>query len=353
MGRKTITIRDVAREAGVAVSTVSYVLNGKDGAVGTVKRDRILEVIRELNYRPNAIARSMVTRATATVGLIIGELKNPLFVPVTEGVQEVLHKEGYHIVLAEASDIESEKSAIETLRAQQVDGFIFMSLSYHYPSEHLMKLKEEGVPFVVINRDLDDNEINLVQLDDLGAGYTGTKHLLKLGHRKIGTIAGPIHSQPRRRSAVERFEGWQQALHEQGLEAPSEWIVSGEYGFEQGYQAARQWLAQLEYVAERPTALFIADDTMAVGALKAFRSARLRVPDDLAVVTVGDPPFAAYTDPALTTLSLPVVAAGRAAARILVGWIKADTPPRPQKVRLSFSLQVRETCGANKIIRIE
>lgn len=348
MRPKVVTIREVAKQAGVSVGTVSYVLNGKYEGVNSDKRDRVLEVVRELGYRPNAVARSMITRATAIIGLIISELKNPLFVPVVEGVQEVLREQGYHIVLAEAADMESEVKAIETLRRQQVDGFIFMSLSYRYSGEHLNRLKEEEIPFVVINRDLDDPQVNLVQLDDLGAGYNATKHLLDLGHTRIAAINGPIYSDPPRRSAIERHGGWQKALQERSLEIPAEWNIVGNYNYKDGYEAAQLLISlmKLKNSNERPTALFIADDTMAVGALRAFSKAGVRIPEDLALITIGDPPAAAYTVPALTTLALPVVAAGKVAARILLAWLKADVTPRPQKVRLSFSLHIRESCGA-------
>src|SRR5947209_4726760 len=148
MRRKSTTIRDVAKLAGVGVSTVSYVLNGHDQHVSATTREHILAAARELNYRPNAIARSMVKQQTAVIGLIITELQNPLFVPVTEGVEEVLRAEGYHIMLVSVNDLEGELSAIETLRSQQVAGIIFMSLSLRYPSDHLTRLRQEGFHFV-------------------------------------------------------------------------------------------------------------------------------------------------------------------------------------------------------------
>src|SRR5579859_167086 len=180
MRRKLITIRDVAEHAGVSASTVSHVLNGNAQHVGDVKRKRVLEAVELLRYRPNAIARSMVRQQTATIGLILTEIDNPLFIPVISGVEDVLRPAGYHIVLASAPDVESEIQAIETLRSQQVDGFIFMSLSICYPFDHLIRLKNEGVPFVVINRCLDDSDIPLVRWDDRGAGYLATQHLLSL-----------------------------------------------------------------------------------------------------------------------------------------------------------------------------
>jgi LacI family transcriptional regulator len=343
--RKAVTIRDVAKKAGVGVSTVSYVLNGNDNHVGPATREQILAAVRELNYRPNAIARSMVRRATATIGLIITELNNPLFVPVAEGVEAVLKAEGYHIILVQAKDVEDEISAIETLRAQQVDGLIFMSLSVHYESDHLKQLTAEGVPFVLINRDLDDMEINQIKLDDWGAAYTITQHLIDLGHKRIATITGP---RDQRRSAEYRHKGWLEALNANGLAAESNWIVSSPYTYEGGFEAAQQLLEQLAGEKNGPTAVFIANEAIAIAALKVFHGAGINVPDDLAIVTIGDPPFAAYTIPALTTMALPVVQAGQIGATIVVDWLREGKPPQPQYINLGFTLHIRESCGANK-----
>jgi LacI family transcriptional regulator len=345
MRRKLITIRDVAEHAGVSVSTVSHVLNGNDHHVGAVKRGRVLAAVDTLGYRPNAIARSMVKRKTATVGLVWTEIDNPIFVPVILGIEEVLRPAGYHIVLSSAPDVENEIQAIETLRSQQVDGFIFMSLSICYPFDHLVRLKNEGVPFVVINRCLDDGDIPLVQWDDRGAGYAATRHLLSLGHTRIGTISGPIHDSPLRRSAIERHRGWQEALHEYGISVPPEWMLIGDYTYEGGYQVTQQLLSLRANGYELPDALFVANDVMAASTLKALHDAGLQVPRDISVITVGDSPFAAYTIPALTTLSLPVQAAGREAARILLEWLTPGKSTSAAKITLNCSPQFRESCS--------
>ena len=274
MRQKTTTIRDVAERAGVSVSTVSHVLNGNDGHVSPAVRQRVLVVVEDLKYRPNAIARSMVKRRTATIGLVFNEIENSLFVPVIDGVNEVLQPAGYHIVLASAPDVRGEIEAIETLRAQQVDGFIFMATSSLFPTDHLVRLKEDGVPFVVINRYVDDDGIHQILLDDWGAGYTATRHLLDLGHTRIGTISGPLYSEPPRRSAVERHRGWQQAIEGRGLVVQPEWIVVGDYTYEGGYRAVGQLLSRVEAQGrERPDALFVASDIMAMGVLKALYDA--------------------------------------------------------------------------------
>jgi LacI family transcriptional regulator len=344
MRRKIVTIRDVAQHAGVSVSTVSHVLNGNAQHVGAVKRARVLQAMDELRYRPNAIARSMVKQKTATIGLVLTEIDNPLFIPVISGINEVLRPAGYHIVLASAPDVENEMQAIETLRSQQVDGFIFMSVSLRYPSEHLTHLKDEGIPFVVINRYLEDNEINQILWDDYGAGYMATRYLLSLGHRRIGTIAGPLYNIPQRSSANERHRGWQQALQEQGIAAPEEWIVVGDYTYEGGYQAARRLLAQATSQPVYPSALFVANEAMAMSALKVLHESGLHVPDDISIMTAGDPPFSPYTIPALTTLSHPVQEAGQVASRILLDWLTQRKPRQAQQIKLSFHLKVRESC---------
>ena len=347
MPRKVITMRDVAEHAQVSISTVSQILNGNAHYVRAEKRERVLAAIKDLNYHPNIIARSMVKRRTMTIGLVITEIENALFVPVTGAVESVLSAEGYHILLARAPDTASEIEAIETLRARQVDGFIFMFLSLSMQSAHLTRLKEAGIPFVVINRPLEDQDISQILFDDRGAGYLATHHLLTLGHTRIATISGPLHHQPAWHSAQERYLGWEQALTERGIAIDPAWVVSGHYSYTGGYQAIQQLLANTWETASQPTAIFIANDLMAIGALKALHEADLRTPQDIALVTVGDLSYAAYTTPTLTTLAHPVPEAGKLAAQLLLDWLDSRKPTHPQRIMLNFNLKVRESCGAN------
>ena len=347
MPRKVITMRDVAERAQVSISTVSQILNGNASYVGAEKRERVLAAIKDLNYHPNIIARSMVKRRTMTIGLVITEIENALFVPVTGAVESVLSAAGYHILLARAPDTASEIAAIETLRARQVDGLIFMFLSLSMQSDHLTRLKDAGTPFVVINRPLEDQGISQVLFDDRGAGYLATNHLLKLGHTRIATVSGPLDHQPTWRSAQERYLGWRQALEEQGIEIDPAWIVPGRYSHAGGYQAIQRLLANTWDTPAQPTAIFVANDEMAIGALKALHEANIRIPQDIALITIGDLSYAAYTTPTLTTLAHPVPEAGRLAAHMLLDWLNAKKPAQPQNIMLNFSLKVRESCGAN------
>jgi len=350
MPRKTVTIRDVAQRAGVGVSTVSYVLNGHDNHVGPDTRTQILLAARELGYRPNAIARSMVRKSTATIGLIFNELQNPLFVPVTVGVEEALRQEGYQTILANADTIEAEIRAIETLRGQQVDGIILMSLSRRYPKAHLNTLYAEEFPFIVINRDLDDAEIYQITLDDRGAGRLATEHLIRVGHYRIGIITGPMADSPNhRKSAVDRYEGWHETMLAHQLPIEAAWCVPGEYTFEGGYQAIRALFASHDAQATLPDALFVSSDMMAVGALKAFYDLGMRVPDDVAIATIGDPPYARYTVPALTTWSIPIAEAGQLAAQLIARWLKTGQMDGERLTTLPFTPHIRESCGANRV----
>ena len=346
MARKLVTIRDVAKRAGVSVSTVSHVLNGNDHHVGETTRALVREAVLALRYRPNAIARSMVKQKTATIGLVLTEVDNPIFMPVFSGVEEVLRPAGYHIVLISAPSVEGEMQAIETLRSQQVDGFIFVSLSFCTSNEHLLQLQSDGFPLVLVNRCSDDSTLNLVNWGDREAAHAATMHLIDLGHTRIGTISGPMTSMPPRKSAIERYAGWLQALTEQRLPVHMDWVVEGQYSYEGGVQAIEALLATGRSTGELPSALFIANDAMAIAALKSLQQAGVRVPQDMAIVTIGDPPMAAYTIPALTTFSLPTHEAGRVAAHILLDWLAGGELPAVQQVTLSFNPVVRESCGA-------
>src|SRR6266700_2050982 len=241
MRRKAVTIRDVAQLAQVSISTVSQVLNGNTQYVVEAKRDRVLSAVRELQYRPNAIARSMVKRQTATVGVVFTTVLGNLFVPIVEHLQDVLRPQGYNIILASSPDTESESQAIEALKAQQVDGFIFMSFrsaTSQHNTAHLLRLKEEGIPLVVINRSLErECDLNQIQFNHWETGYLATKHLINLGHTSIATISGPLHDVPPWQSAVERQQGWLQALKEHDLGVVAEGICDGHYTYQGGYDA--------------------------------------------------------------------------------------------------------------------
>lgn len=347
MRRKTVTIRSVAQRAQVSVSTVSQILNGNSSYVSAAKRERVLQAVEELQYRPNAIARSMVQRRTKTVGMVFTSVVDHLFIHAIKSAEAVLRPEGYTIFLSDTPDVESEIQAITALLDRQVDGFIFVSMTSVSDSAHLLHLKEAAVPFVVINRPLEEGlDFNQVHWNDWEAGYLATRHLLSLGHRHIATISGPLQGLPHWQSAFDRHLGWQQAMAEQGIEPSPDWAFDGNYTYQGGYAATLQLLKQAGAKSKLPTALFIANDEMAVGTLRALHYAGVRVPQEIALVNIGDTPFTTHMAPALTSLAHPVAEAGKIAAQLLLEQFATDDPLPTQNIPLSFEMRIRESCGS-------
>lgn len=348
MRRKTVTIKNVADRAQVSVSTVSQILNGNSSYVSADKRERVLRAAEELQYRPSAIARSMVNQRTTTVGMIFTSVVDHLFIHTIRTVETILRPEGYTIFLANTPDVESEVQAIQALQDRKVDGFIFVSMTSVSEAAHLLRLKDEGVPVVVVNRPLDAScDLNQIHWNDWEAGYLATKHLLDLGHTHIATISGPLQGLPHWQSAFDRHRGWQQALEGQGISTSIDWAFDGNYTYQGGYAATMQLLKQAGEKSKLPTALFIANDEMAVGALRALHYAGIRVPQEIALVNVGSTSFTTHMAPALTSLAHPVSEAGKIAARLLLEQITSDDPLPAQNIMLSFDLQIRESCGSN------
>lgn len=287
-------------------------------------RERVREAIERLGYHPNHVARSLATRRTATIGLIISELTNALYPPVILGAEAACRQAQYSLLLANAPDAESERRAVELMRRKQVDGLILFSVSFiDIANDHLLCAHEEGVPIVVINRTMPEGApIPRVMLDNFRGAYLATRHLVELGHRCIAHIAGPAN----RFTGLDRRAGYLAALAEAGLQSNSALVIEGDYSFESGYRAMH---ALLDH---RPSAVFIGGDAMALGALRAIRDAGLRVPDDLSLVAFGNPDFVHYATPALTTVDLPIVEAGKIAVELLLERIAA--PEMPGETRM-------------------
>ena len=292
------------------MTTVSNYLNGRHSQMSAVTRDRVRAVIEQLGYHPNHVARSLATRRTATIGLIVSELTNALYPPVILGAESACRAAQYSLLLANAPDIEAERRAVELMRRKQVDGLILFSVSFiDIANEHLVQTLNTGVPLVVINRAVpEDVPIPRVLLDNFRGAYLATRHLVELGHRRIAHLAGPAN----RFTGRDRRAGYLAALDEAGLPAEPALVIEGDYSFESGYRAMRAVLDS------RPSAVFIGGDAMALGALRAIRDCGLRVPDDVSLVAFGNPDFVHFATPALTTVDLPIVEAGRIAVELLL-----------------------------------
>jgi LacI family transcriptional regulator len=331
--KRRVTIRSVASEAGVSVSTVSNVLNGRHGQMTPETRERVLSAMERLGYRPNLIAQSLVTNRTATIGLIISEVTNSLYPPVTIGAEAACREAGYSLLLAAADDVDAERRAIELMRAKQVDALVLFSVSYlNITNDHIFQAQASGTPVVAINRQLPpDAPLSAVWFDHFGGGREATRHLIELGHTRIGHLAGPSH----RFTGQQRRRGYEAALAEAGIPLDPALVLEGDYSFESGERLMRVLWEQ------RPTAVFVGGDAMALGALRFLARAGVRVPDDLSLVAFGNPDFVRYATPALTTVDLPVAAAGRAAVELALRRIRM---PEEREVRtLETTLLIRES----------
>ncbi len=310
-----ITIKDIAREAGVSITTVSRVLNNKPD-VSEETKDRITTLIDQLGYNPNSIARGLVLQKTYTIGLIIPDITNPFFPEVARGIEDAARQLGYSVIFYNTDNhINEEKKAIEVLKGKQVDGLI-VSLSIDN-KEELIKLNQEDFPVVQIDRKAGFNQSTAVTIDNRLSAYKATAYLVRLGHKKIGHLTGDLHTL----TAQERLEGYKDALKEHGLEIKKEWILYGNYTKD----PVRDEIKALLKKQDRPTAIFAANDLMATAVYKAVHECGLNIPEDISIVGHDNIELSSLVTPALTTMTQPKYKMGKLAAIFLIKDIEGKT----------------------------
>ena len=331
-----VTARDVARRAGVSTSTVSHVVNATR-PVSPELRDRVLEAMRELGYEPNAVARSLKIKRSHTVGLIISDIANPFFTAVVRGVEDVAQARGYMLIVGNSDeDPGKEEAYLRLLAARRVDGLILAPSGEPHP--YLDRLVREGFPLVFLDRDVAELPVPAVLLDSIVAAEAEVRHLIELGHRRIGMIAG----RPRISSTNDRVAGYRNALSAAGIAFDPSLLVTGGSRTEGGAAAAE---ALIE-VSPRPSALFIGNNLMTIGAVGAVMGRGLAIPDDIAIVGFDDFSWADVFRPRLTTVAQPTYELGKIAADLLVRRIELGDVDPPPRVVLPGELIVRESCGS-------
>lgn len=336
---KRVTIKDVARVANVSPSTVSFVLNKRPG-IPKETRYRVLRVARELNYTPNLVARSLVKGQSNTVAMMITNMRNPIFPEISHGVEEILRKNNYILnIMSTYDDPELEAKEIETTRARGVDG-ILMSAAL-IDSENIKSLVEAGFPIVsVLRRVYNCDNLDYVNVDNVKGGYLAAEHLIRLGHKRIGIIKGPLKNS----TAIERFQGSSQAFKDYGLSLIDDLMHEGDYFKMSGYIAANELLHIPKN--KRPTAIFVSNDDMALGALEAVMDMGLKIPEDVALVGFNDVETAALPSIALTTISLNAYEMGRLGAQRLIDKIEEKRGYKKKfQVVLEPELIIRKSCG--------
>jgi LacI family transcriptional regulator len=307
-------IQDVAARAKVSIATVSRVLNESDHKVSPLTRERVLAAVRQLDYRPNALARGLLMKKTMTIGIIIPDISNPYYAEIVRGIQDVADETGYNVLLQNTDRKQARIiKSIHLLREKIVDGVIFSGgIIHEYPT--LSALKELRERVVVIGR----HEVNFpaALVDNIGGAAQAIQHLIDLGHQKIAFLGGPENST----TMIDRFKGYQSALAQNGYPLNEDLLKWGDLTPESGYAAASELLSR----KDRPSAIFCGNDMMAFGSLHAARKLGLTVPDDVAVVGFDDVPLCAYVDPNLTTVEIPRYGLGAGAMQMLVDLISGN-----------------------------
>lgn len=331
-----VTIREVARQAKVSVGTVSNVLAGS-ATVRSELRRRVEDAMRGLDYHPNQIARSLKTRQTKTLGMVISDITNPFFPQVVRGAEDAAIAAGYLLITLNTDDNpERERQSLSMLRARKVDGLLLTVAASRDDMHHVEQFRDSGLPIVCIDREVPGIPLDLVCSDNARGAKMCMQHLISRGHRRIGYLSGTVGLF----TAVTRLDGFNQALAEAGLPADPRLVRHGDFRFDSGYRLAKEML--LEH--EPPTALFGSNAMMGFGALKAIHELGLRCPEDVALAMFDDVPFGDVIQPRLTVVAQPAYEMGHVATELLIARLEGrETSAEPVKRVLVPELLVRES----------
>lgn len=334
---KKVTIKDIAREAGVSTATVSMVINHKDQAISDATRKRVQTVVRKNHFIPNAMAGSLVTRRTNTIGLIIPDIVNPFFPELARGAEDRARQSGSNVILCNTDEKpDQEGTYLAMLAKKMVDGIIFA---------HSVELSGTAsayqtarIPIILIDRDWDSENIKgKILVDNTNGAYMAVRHLLDQGYRSILHIAGPLKTQ----TARDRVEGYRKALAESGITFDAEKVISGSYTTDWGSQAVRSILEDRNKY-DKFDAIFCANDQIAIGAMMELKRAGYRVPEQIGIIGFDDIHMASLTDPALTTVRQPSYEMGWKAVDLLLEFL--DQPHEEvRKIILDTSLVIRDS----------
>ncbi len=330
------TIRDVARRAAVSVATVSRVFSGKD-PVRAATGERVRAVAQELRYVPHVAARSLITKRTDTLGVLLPDIYGEFFSELIRGIDEAARTHGLHLLVASGRSDQREIAAVLHALRGRVDGLIVMSPEV--PAKEFESSLPHGAPLVLLDCQNEGTAFTALRIDNFGGAGDMVRHLAALGHRRIAMVCGPASNF----DARERLRGYRAARRRLDLPADAELEVPGDFGEESGYLAGRQLMSS----RRPPSAIFAANDAMAIGCLRALAELGLAVPGKVAVGGFDDIPIARFTTPPLTSVRVPIAAIGRLALQHLLALMRGDEPPVRHSITLSTTLIVRRSCGAS------
>jgi LacI family transcriptional regulator len=329
------TIRDVAKLAGISTMTVSRVLNNS-GYISQDTRERVEKAIAELGYVPNSLARSLRFKQTNTIALVLTDITNPFFTTIARGVEDTASEQGFSVIFCNTDESAPEEAEhLNVLVQKQVDGVLLVPACCS--AESVSFLQGHKVPVVVLDRRISDIWVDLVRGESEQAAYQLVRHLLDLGHTRIAILSGPQVTS----TAVDRVAGYRRAMVEAGLDAGAERVYHAQFTLESGYQMAQQVLA----TTPRPTALFAANNFIAIGAFRALRDVGLRVPEDMSLVAFDDLPASLVMEPFLTVAAQPAYEMGQKATELLLARLSGEGPADCQEIVLPTEVIVRRSSG--------
>ncbi len=329
-----VTMMDIAKDLNVSVVTVSKVLRNQ-GRISDATRQRVLRHAKKLNYQMNWVARSLVTRRTYTIGLLLPEFAHPFFAEIARAIANTVRPQGYHVVIASfEEDPELEASEFDSLLARQVDGLIIASAQPSGRAGVFKRVNERETPYVLIDRPIRGLNACFVGADNRAIGRLATEHLIARGCKRIGCLRGP-----RVGIAADRLEGYRRALEAAGWQPEENYIINGGHGEDSGYDGMREMLTRRPL----PDGVVCYNDPVAIGAIKAVLEAGLHLPRDIAVVGAGNVHYGAVLSVPLTSIDQGTQRIGVQAAELLMARIASKRPMRPKTILITPKLVERES----------
>ncbi|GIN86906.1 catabolite control protein A [Heyndrickxia sporothermodurans] len=310
-----ITIYDVAREANVSMATVSRVVNGNPN-VKPATRKKVLEVIERLGYRPNAVARGLASKKTTTVGVIIPDISNIFFAELARGIEDIATMYKYNIILSNSDqNKEKELHLLNTMLGKQVDGIVFMS--GNISEEHVAEFERSPVPIVLAGSVEPLNKIPSVNINYRQAAFDATTEFIEKGHENIAFVIGPLHNPI---NSEQKLNGYKDALEKAGLPFNEEYVFEGDYTYDSGIEAWQKF-STLE---NRPTAVYVGSDEMALGVVHGAQDEGLNIPDQVEIITSDNTRLAQMVRPQLTSVVQPLYDIGAVAMRLLTKYMNKE-----------------------------
>jgi LacI family transcriptional regulator len=329
------TIKEIAERANVSIGTVSNAVSGKRHVSAPLK-DRILAAIRELDYHPNHVARSLKVKQTNMLGMVIPDITNPFFPEVMRGAEDAARERKYLLVTANTDErMEREQNVVSVLRSHRVDGFLIAAAPGQGAMDHLQNAAETGTAIVFLDRATPGFGLDSVTIDNIKGAQDCVRHLIRLGHQDIAIITGCLKLEIGR----ERLKGYEVALKEAGMKVRRSLILEGDFREESGYRLGKEVLLR----QHRPTALFVCNGVMTLGVLQALDEIGVRCPQDVALATFDDLPFGRAFHPRLTCVAQPTYELGYKGATLLIDRIEGKLAGGPIELQLPSELRIRES----------